>query len=192
MREQIRGGLHTPTSRPGVDPVLVGLRFPEGIWGKQKGPGRDGAAARKIGISTCSFPPNDKRPQSIPARSRITLLPRFGFRPRSHQLRKNIGVEKKTAVHDRSTGRAAEGLRLNIRSISSSLSKRRISAKASISACPVRRSDGVAAASGSRQRIERLREEIVEVVTQFMARMTAPAARSSEPQIWTPQNLIFR
>jgi len=56
-------------------------------------------------------------------------------------------LQKKTSVHERSTGRAVEGLRLNIRSISSSVNKPQTSAKASISACPVRRS-GVGLAGG--------------------------------------------
>ena len=58
----------------------------------------------------------------------------FGFRARTHQLGRDVGVQKKAPVHDRSTGRAGDGLRVNIRSISWSVSKPRISAKASISA----------------------------------------------------------
>ena len=49
-----------------------------------------------------------------------------------------MSFHKKTAISREV--RAAEGLRVDIRSISSWVSKPRISANASISACPVKRS----------------------------------------------------
>lgn len=62
----------------------------------------------------------------------------FGFDSRPRQFRHNVGVEKETFTHERSTGRLRARLRANKVSTSSSLRTPRTSAQTAIRACPVR------------------------------------------------------
>ena len=78
---------------------LLQTRTPRGVW--------RGSEAR---FQLADAHPAQKQCADILRRHPVG---HFERRAGTHQLGRDVGVQQKTAVHERSTGRAVEGLRLN-------------------------------------------------------------------------------